>query len=70
MHVLCTTPTSGTGMFHPHVLITGLLRRQVTKSLSPWRNPYCSTIETTGFRCFVAGYDWHSNALDPSDGCK
>jgi MGT family glycosyltransferase len=63
MRVLFTT-LPGAGMFHPHVPLARTLQEAGHEVAFAVAQSYCSTIETTGFRCFVAGYDWHSNALD------
>jgi UDP:flavonoid glycosyltransferase YjiC (YdhE family) len=57
MRVLFTT-LPGAGPFHPLVPLAQALVQaghEVAFATSP---SYCTTIETLGFHCFAAGYDW------------
>jgi MGT family glycosyltransferase len=64
MRVLFST-LPGAGPFHPLVPLARALAQAGHEVAFTTSQSYCATVETAGFRCFPAGYDWLVSAREP-----
>jgi len=65
MRVLFTT-LPGAGPFHPLVPLAQAVVQAGHEVAFTSSRSYCATIETAGFRCFAAGYDWLVSEREPA----
>jgi hypothetical protein len=64
MRALVTT-NPGAGPFHPLVPLARSLEAAGHEVVFATARAYCSTVESTGFSCAPAGFDWLASEWEP-----